>query len=315
MIEIIRYTDEYKSTWDEFVKTSKQRLFMFKRNYMEYHSDRFKDHSLLFFDDDELIALLPLSEHETELRSHGGLTYGGFLTSNKMKQGIMNECIRCIVKYMLQNGFSTLLYKPIPHIYHLQPAEEDLYTLSLYDVTIKGIEASTVINLQEPIKMPKGRKAQISRAKREGVQIVTTDNKKDFDEFIDLENSILRSKHNTNAVHTSDELYYLKTQFPDNICLYEAIYEDSLVSGCVIYIYDDVVHTQYMAANDVARRIGALDLIIYSIIEEFRDKKRWLDFGISTENNGAFLNEGLISQKEGFGGRTNIYSKLMLNVR
>ena len=32
-----------------------------------------------------------------------------------------------------------------------------------------------------PIKMPKGRKAQISRAKREGVSVVCTDDKKDYE--------------------------------------------------------------------------------------------------------------------------------------
>jgi len=67
------------------------------------------------------------------------------------------------------------------------------------------------------------------------------------------------------------------------------------------------VHTQYMAANETAREIGALDLTIATVMETYKDSKDWLDFGISTEDAGHILNEGLISQKEGFGGRTNIY--------
>ena len=62
-----------------------------------------------------------------------------------------------------------------------------------------------------------------------------------------------------------------------------------------------------MAANEIAREIGALDLAIATVIETYKDSKEWLDFGISTEEAGHYLNEGLISQKEGFGGRTNIY--------
>ena len=69
-----------------------------------------------------------------------------------------------------------------------------------------------------------------------------------------------------------------------------------------------------MAANEIAREIGALDLAVSAVIEKYRDSKRWLDFGISTENGGRYLNDGLISQKEGFGGRTNVYEMWKLNI-
>ena len=46
---------------------------------MDYHNDRFKDHSLMVFKDDKLIALLPANIVDFNLRSHQGLTYGGFL--------------------------------------------------------------------------------------------------------------------------------------------------------------------------------------------------------------------------------------------
>ena len=80
-----------------------------------------------------------------------------------------------------------------------------------------------------------------------------------------------------------------------------------MIAGTVLFIYENAIHTQYMAANDTAREIGALDLTISSVIENYKTTKKWLDFGISTEDMGHYLNEGLISQKEGFGGRTNIY--------
>jgi hypothetical protein len=36
------------------------------------------------------------------------------------------------------------------------------------------------------------------------------------------------------------------------------------------------------------------------------------DFGISTENSGFFLNEGLLFQKESFGGRAIVYETYKL---
>lgn len=82
-------------------------------------------------------------------------------------------------------------------------------------------------------------------------------------------------------------------------------------AGAVLFIYGDVVHTQYLAANDTAREIGALDFVVATLIEKYKDSKAYFDFGKSSEGeDGKFLNEGLIHQKEGFGGRTMVYQTL-----
>ena len=82
MINIIRYTSQYKSDWNAFNKSAKNSLFMFDRDYMDYHSDRFEDYSLMIYSDEELIALFPASCHDKMIKSHGGLTYGGIISCN-----------------------------------------------------------------------------------------------------------------------------------------------------------------------------------------------------------------------------------------
>lgn len=66
--------------------------------------------------------------------------------------------------------------------------------------------------------------------------------------------------------------------------------------------------------DDEARTVGALDLVINTIIEKYKNNKRWLDFGISTEHGKIYLNEGLVAQKEGFGGRTGVYEIWKLKI-
>ena len=300
---IKKYTDSDKDLWNTFVSNSKNGIFMFNRNFMEYHKDRFTDNSLLFYDEDKLVAILPASLKDGVLNSHGGLTYGGFLTNNEMKQHHMNDCFVALKEYASKNGIEEIIYKHIPHIYHKQPAEEDLYSLYYNGAKILKVEASTVVDFKQPLKMPKGRKAQVGRARREGVIIQESN---DFATFISLENQVL-IRHETKAVHTPEELQLLQGHFPNNIKLMAAFYNDKMIAGTVLFIYDNVIHTQYMAANDLAREIGALDLTIATVIDTYKESKKWLDFGISTEDAGHYLNEGLISQKEGFGGRTNIY--------
>ena len=312
MIKVRSYEDSDKEVWNSFIKNSKNGFFMFNRDFMEYHKDRFTDNSLLFYDEDKLIAIFPASIKDSVISSHGGLTYGGFITGNDMKQHHMNECFIALIDYATKYEIKEIIYKHIPHVYHKQPAEEDLYSLFTNGAHVLKIEASTCLNLRQPLKMPKGRKAQVGRARREGVEIIESN---DFESFIILENSVLQERHGTKAVHTSAELKLLQEKFPENIKLLAAFYKKKMIAGTVLFIYDNVIHTQYMAANETAREIGALDLTIATVIETYKTSKEWLDFGISTEDGGHYLNEGLISQKEGFGGRTNIYQTWKIEVK
>lgn len=314
MLTIRRYEDNDRAIWDNFCRNSKNPLFMFERNFMEYHKDRFTDHSLLFYDDEELVALLPMNEANSCLYSHAGLTYGGFITNVRMKQALMNECFDQLIAYGKERKFCSILYKAVPHIYHEQPAEEDRYSLFRCKATIVKIEPATVVNLKAPLKMPKGRKAQVSRARREGVEIRELRDSMDFHAFMDLENRVLEKYHGAKAVHSGDEMYLLYSRFPEKIHLYGAFLQDELIAGSVVYEYGQMIHTTYLAANDIARNIGALDLTIVTMLEKFRETKLWFDFGISTENGGEYMNEGLIAQKEGFGGRTNVYDTWLINL-
>ena len=307
MINIVRYSEEKKNEWNKFNEESKNSLFMFDRNYMDYHKDRFVDHSLMFYEEDELVAILPMSESNSTFVSHGGLTYGGFISGSKMKQHLMNECFETLLEYAKTHDINKIVYKVIPHIYYSQPAEEDRFCLFANDGRLAIVDVSTYVNLKNPLKMSKGRKAQIARAKRESVIVEELASLEDFNTFIELENKVLVERHGVHAVHTGSELKMLHDRFPENIHLYAALKDNKIIGGAVVYEYNQVVHTQYMAANEEARQIGALDLVIATIIEKYKDNKTWLDFGISTEHGKIYLNEGLCSQKEGFGGRTGTY--------
>ncbi len=307
MIAVKRYTQADREQWNVFNKNAKNGHFMFDRNFMEYHSDRFTDHSLLFFDDDRLTALLPVSEKEGVLYSHGGLTYGGFLSDTNMKQTTMNACFDALLKYAKENGFTKFVYKCIPYIYHKQPAEEDRYALYANGAKLMCVDASTYVNLDDPLRMQKQRERHIKKALKEGVEVREFTELQDFETFIAMENDVLARRHDTKAVHTGQELKMLRDRFPENIHLIAAVKDGEMIGGTVLFVSDTVVHTQYLGANETGRRIGALDLAVSKVIEQYRGKKHWLDFGISTEHGKIYLNEGLISQKEGFGGRTGVY--------
>ncbi|EAH8410369.1 GNAT family N-acetyltransferase, partial [Campylobacter coli] len=300
MIYIKNHTKETQDIWNNFNKDAKNGLFMFDRNYMDYHSDRFMDNSLMFYEDEKLIALLPCNVVENILYSHQGLTFGGFIVDENMKQGKMLECFEVLKEYMKENNFKKLIYKSIPYIYHKIPAQEDLYALFRNKAELFRVDCSTTIDLQNVLKMSDLRKRCIKKAQKNKVEITSSE---DFNIFLILLNSVLQKQHGVNAVHSVEELKLLYSRFPQNIKLFVAKFNGEIIAATLVFIYENLVHTQYLAANEKAREIGALDLLIKTLMDEFAKSKKYFDFGISTENGGEFLNHGLISQKEGFGGR------------
>ncbi|PHR59449.1 MAG: GNAT family N-acetyltransferase [Arcobacter sp.] len=301
-MEIKKYTNDYKPVWNEFVRNAKNSHFFFLREYMEYHKDRFKDFSLLIFDDNQkLISILPANQKDNILYSHQGLTFGGFLVDDKMKTETMVKIFHELNNFAKKNDFKKIIYKCMPYIYHLKPSEEDRYALFINKAHLIRRDVTSTINLTEPVRYSKGRKWTVNKAKKENLKIFEST---DYKIFWKLLTSVLESSHEVKPVHTLQEIENLTKLFPKNIKLYMIKnIKDEVLSGAIIYENQYIVHTQYLANSDQGRKIGSLDLLIDYLIKDIYKDKKYFDFGISNEDAGKYLNTGLISQKEGFGAR------------
>lgn len=304
MITVKRYKIGDNQKWDAFVDASKNGTFMLKRGYMDYHSDRFTDHSMMFYDSDKLVAVLPASQHETELRSHGGLTYGGLITSTDIRVQQVLEIFMAIKDYMKEQGISSLLYKRVPEIYYRYPSDEDLYALYRIGANLVRRDISSTIYLPSKIKFSERRKRGSKQAAKQEVVVKQST---DYVGYIDMLSEILQKYHDTKPVHTAAELELLVSRFPEAINLFSAYKEDKMLAGVVIFETDKVAHAQYIANSDEGRQCGALDAVMDCLINEQYADKEYFDFGVSTENNGMYLNEGLVTQKQEFGGRGIAY--------
>jgi len=312
-MKILRYNLDNKKIWNEFLDNSKNGLFMFDRDFMDYHSDRFSDYSLMIYDDkDKLIALLPANEKDGVLYSHQGLTFGGFIINNKMNTQIMLNIFDEIKKYLLSNNFFKIVYKSIPYIYHKQPAQEDLYALQINGAKLSRVDVSTTIDLENKISFSSLRKRGVKKAQKNDV---TVQQSKKIEEYMKLLSSVLSSLHNAKPVHTIDEMKLLISRFPKNIKLFTAQKDSDLLAGVVVFEYKHIVHAQYICTSSDGRDVGALDAVFSYLINDIYCDKKYFDFGISTENHGMLLNENLIRQKEGFGGRAIVHQFFEIELR
>jgi hypothetical protein len=304
-LRVERYTTDQEQEWNDFVRGSKNGTFLFDRGYMEYHGDRFIDASLVVRDQrGRLIALLPASRHEDVLISHGGLTYGGFVTGTQMTTRRMLDVFDACLEHVRQDQIDRLVYKCVPHIYHSVPAEEDAYALFVHDARLVRRDVSSAIDTRAPVSFRKGRHGVLKRARRAGLCVEQVHL---FDRFWPVLEENLVDRYGKKPVHTLDEITYLAGRFPENILLFECAEDSEVLAGTVVYISVNVCHFQYNAASEEGRRQGALDLVVADVIERFSSTHRVIDFGISTELDGRHLNGGLIDYKEGFGARAVNY--------
>ena len=299
-MEVVRFYSELESEWNRFVKNSKNGLFFFNTSYLFYHKDRFVDHSLCFYNEKkELIAVFPANELGETIYSHQGLTFGSLVISRNTKAKEVLDIFDALILYYRNLGFKKLIYKAIPCIFSEYPAQEDLYALFRNNAKLYRRDLSSVIPIDNKIEFSQSKKNLVNRNNKNGLEVVEDES---IEEFWDLLTQVL-AKFETAPVHSKEEIILLKKHFPDEIKLYTVREDTELLAGTVIFDFKTVIHTQYMANSAKGRKLGALDFINYQLINKFYNDRRYYSFGISNEDGGRVLNEGLIQQKELMGGR------------
>lgn len=310
-IQVLRYEPARAHDWNSWVASSKNGSFLFQRGYMDYHADRFSDHSLVFVQDDEVIGILPANEKEGVLHSHGGLTYGGIVVGRRMKTALMLQMFEELMSYLSRQGFRKLIYKTVPHIYHTMPAEEDLYALFRMNATLVRRDVSSAIMNSDREPLGKGRRWSIGRLTREHVEISES---LDYSSFMQVLSEHLQTRHGVDPTHTSAEMLQLSSRFPANIRLVVARRNETMLGGVIVYLNARVAHAQYIASTPEGRAIGATDGVISHLLDRAFVDVPYFDFGISTEDAGRYLNSGLAAYKEGFGARAIVYDTYALDV-
>ncbi len=305
MTTICRFTPDRTAEWDRFVSGSRQGTFLFQRAYMDYHSDRFTDHSLMVYRHSRLVALLPANEADGTLWSHQGLTYGGLLTTPQTTVEEVCQVFRDINGYLAANGIRRVVYKAMPWIYHRLPADEDLYALThVCHAQLTTRHIASTITAANRLRFAESRRSGLRKALREHLTVRESG---DLAAFWQILNDNLQHKYGAAPVHTLGELQLLGERFPQQIRLFMAYRDEQPLGGTLVYETPQVVHTQYISASPEGKACGALDLLFDELINRVYPQVPYFDFGKSSNADGSDLNEPLIFQKEGFGGRGVCY--------
>lgn len=314
MIELVPYTAERAEDWNALVAESRNGTFLIDRNYMDYHAHRFCDASLMFVEKGRVVAVMPanMDEESGEVVSHGGLTYGGLIVSMRATTAQVFEVLRLACDYYRGVGGREMVYKPIPYIYNVYPSQEELYFLFRYGARLCGRGISQAIYVPDALPMNALRKRCVKKALNAGNKVCEMN---DMTEFWNILSDNLHARYGVEPVHSVEEMHGLQRKFKTRIKHYAVLNaEGRVIAGTVVYDTGRVAHTQYIAANDEGKHTGAFDLLVSELLANEYAGHEYFDFGISTEANGMVLNEGLVFQKESFGGRGVCYDAWRLNL-
>ena len=306
-----KYTKENRLAWDTFISGAKNATFLFARDFMEYHSDRFTDYSLLVYKDDLLYAVLPANIVGDKLYSHKGLTYGSLVLSKSAKLLYTFEAFKALLAFLDAKAISSLELRNIPTFYNTMPSDELSYFLFKANATLIKRDALMVIDTSTKIKFQKNRREGINKAKRNGLTIAVDDNFEGFWNQILIPN--LQKKHGVAPVHSLEEIQLLAAKFPDHIKQVNVYKDNVIVAGTTLFLTKTTIHPQYVSGNSDKNAFGSLDLAYDYIINHFDSSKRYFDFNISSEENGTALNSGLIFWKESCGARTYVADNYLID--
>ncbi|WP_299314440.1 GNAT family N-acetyltransferase [uncultured Aquimarina sp.] len=292
---IKRYHKDDYALWNSFIDNSKNGTFLFHRDFMEYHSDRFQDFSLLIYDEKKLIAVFPSNVKDEKVYSHQGLTYGGLVLGNSIGGEKIRNILLDLVYFLRSQKISNLYIKSIPIFYHQKPSNEFTFFLSDTGAELYHKDLNLAIDYSIPASIHKSKLKHYEKRKDIGFQIEEVDNLTNF--WNEVLTPRLSKKHNTKPVHTLEEIQLLKKKFPESIIQFVISLDNKILAGITIFKTRDVVKSQYGAITDQGEKHRALDFLFISLIHRYREEGyKFFDMGTVTDNNF-----GLLKQKEELG--------------
>lgn len=317
--EIVRYDPSMKEEWDSFITESRNATFLFQRDYMDYHSHLFTDHSLLAYRNGHLTAVLPANITENVIHTHQGLTYGGWALSPKGPDTAdIYHLWRKWLEECQKEGIEKIIYKPLPYIYAGRPSQEDLYLLFLLNSKLIRTDISTAIDLTSNPGFNKLQRRHLKGGEGEvRIELIEGTRRAETGEFYEMLAACLKERHTAEPVHTLKEIETLVSRFPKNIKIWVVRQKENneMMGGVMAYDAGHCVHCQYICTTPEGRRLNVLASLFNKMITHYTNEGcRYFDFGISNENEGRSLNTGLNRQKTSYGGTGVVYQRFEINV-
>lgn len=274
--------------------------FLHRREFIEYHGDRFEDASLVVYHEEVPVAIFPAEREGNTVFSHRGLTYAGWLLIDGLRLKDIQEIIENTKAFYQHLGIERLEVRMVPDFF-AKESQKDL-KIALQKAGGESVFTAVHYCIGLPFKIKnKGKKWGKNKAINAGLKIEVSNDFSSFWEDILIPN--LLERHRVVPTHSLDEMIYLVKMFPGQIKLYIVKEGEEMLAGAVIFETDTTAHLQYVAAKKKGRNNKALDYLMSFLIEDEFMFKAYVNMGVSHIPKTGMINQGLVFWKESFGAK------------
>ena len=322
-LRVVPFQKERKERWDSFVmEESVNGTFIQTRNFYDYHPEgRFQDISLLVTDGERTAAVIPACLTREEgaegltFFSHRGGTFGGpVIHRDYYHVGAVGEILSALDEWLTQQkNISRAVLKPTPGLY----AQRDMSLLD-YELFRHGYTQYDELNLYVPCEdlpaepleaMSASCRRDTRKAIKQGLLFRPMETKEEVAAFYRLL-EISLSKYSLHPIHTLDELLDFREHRLRGVALFHGVFlGDTMMAGSMCFNYGNrVLHAQYLSTSPEYQHYYPLYLLNTGLIQLAKAEGfRAFSFGISTEDHGRILNQGLAEFKERFASDYSVF--------
>lgn len=320
-INLVKYDDKYFDEYEKFIENSINGTIFHERKFISYHpSDRFNDCSLMIYKGEKLIGIFPAAILEKNnikiLKSHPGTSYGGLVLKDNLPYSHIDEIFDSIELFCRENNIKFIEFRHSPRIFLNNPLDQVEFVLLHRNYIREAEELSTCYNL-ENIKYLNEKeyldyynnnsktkvKQNIKKAISYNLTFKFISDENEINEFyFILENNL--KKYSTKPVHSLDEIKKLFELYPNRIKIPVVEYENKIIGGFLIFnINKNGWHIFYSALDYENLKYKPIHYCLFKLKKHLSELSfKYLNYGISTENSGKYINHSLLSFKESFNG-------------
>ena len=285
---------------------------MFYRDFMDYHQDRFNDYSLMVYKKDKLVALFPANVNGDQVFSHQGLTFGGVLLPFNIDSKAVFDILDAISHFLHKEGKKSLEIKSIPEIYFQQASNEINYYALNHHAAIKASHMVLAIDYSKPLSI---HKTKLKNFRNNSYDFVIEESQSLDGFWKDILVPRLRDRHQSDPVHSLEEITLLKSKFPNQIKQFNISLDGEILAGITIFENEHVVKSQYGATSAKGEKTRALDYLFLHLIYKYQSLgKRFFSMGTVTDSSEFGYSPGMLKNKEELGCSMSIQNVFRLKL-
>ena len=309
-MEVIKYSEEWKIKWDEFVLNSNNGTMFHLQKFFDYHTPgKFKFDHLIFLNKNKIEALLPGRLLNGIYESPIGASYGSIVTGD-IKFAEAMEIVTALLDYGRKNNINEFELTHAPMIYEKYQNQNLEFAMRWLGFSYKLHYISSAIKLDKERDIigrlsPTTRRNVRKSLKNPAIRVEINER---YDEFypILLEN---KARHNVKPTHSYEDLLRLKELMPDNLKLFMVYLNDEPIGGSSMFFTNrNVALCFYNMLRYEYAEYKPIQRVMYEVLKySTANGYAYVDIGVSQDTkaqNPMTPSMSLIEFKEKFDAKT-----------